>query len=66
MFCDRVAIMNHGEIVAIDRPQNLKNTIQSTSSIEVAFENTFSEEGFKFETLEKIVLGGVNLHIKTL
>ena len=53
-LCDRVAIMNHGEIVAIDRPQNLKNTIQSTSSIEVAFENTTNEENFKFEGVTEI------------
>jgi len=39
-LCDRVAIMNHGKIVAIDRPVNLKHVIQSTSSIEVAFEKT--------------------------
>lgn len=38
-LCDRVAIMNYGRIVAIDRPENLKHIIQSTSSIEVAFSN---------------------------
>ncbi len=37
-LCDRVAIMNYGEIVAIDRPEKLKDTIQSTASVEVAFE----------------------------
>ena len=36
-LCDRVAIMNYGKIVAIDRPEELKRTIQSTASIEVAF-----------------------------
>jgi ABC-2 type transport system ATP-binding protein len=29
--------MNHGQIVAIDRPEQLKATIESVSSIEVAF-----------------------------
>jgi len=36
-LCDRVAIMNHGKIVAIDRPEKLRHTFQSTASIEVAF-----------------------------
>ena len=57
-LCDRVAIMNHGEIVAIDRPQNLKNTIQSTSSIEIAFENTVNDEKFKFEGITEILKKG--------
>jgi ABC-2 type transport system ATP-binding protein len=37
-LCDRVAIMNYGKIVAIDRPEKLKDTIKSTASVEVAFE----------------------------
>jgi len=57
-LCDRVAIMNHGEIVAIDRPQNLKNTIQSTSSIEIAFENPVNDEKFKFEGITEILKKG--------
>jgi len=36
-LCDRVAIINRGRIVAIDRPQNLKLTLQSLQSLEVAF-----------------------------
>lgn len=43
-LCDRVAIMNHGRIVAIDRPENLKQVIQSTSSIEVAFDKPVEPE----------------------
>ncbi len=35
--CDRVAIINHGKIAAIDSPQRLKTTIQSVQSVEVAF-----------------------------
>jgi len=37
-LCDKVAIMNHGRIVAIDRPEKLKNTFKSTASVEVAFD----------------------------
>jgi len=36
--CDRVAIINRGRIAAIDRPENLKRTIQSAQSVGVAFD----------------------------
>jgi len=39
-MCDRIAIINHGKIVAIDTPEKLKRTAQSLQSIEVAFEVT--------------------------
>ncbi len=38
LICDRVAIINKGEIVAIDTPEKLKNAFQKTQSIEVAFD----------------------------
>jgi len=37
-ICDRVAIINHGKIAAIDTPERLKRTVESLQSIEVAFE----------------------------
>jgi len=37
--CDRVAIINHGTIAAIDTPERLKGTIQSVQSVEVAFDH---------------------------
>jgi len=40
--CDRVAIINHGKIAAIDTPENLKRTIQSVQSIEAVFNKTVS------------------------
>jgi ABC-2 type transport system ATP-binding protein len=36
--CDRVAIINHGMIAAIDSPEKLKKTIQSVQSVEVAID----------------------------
>ena len=36
--CDRVAIINHGTIAAIDTPEKLKRTIQSVQSVEAAFD----------------------------
>ena len=37
LTCDRVAIINKGEIAAIDSPEKLKGTIQSVQSVEVSF-----------------------------
>jgi ABC-2 type transport system ATP-binding protein len=37
-ICDRVAIINKGEIVAVDTPERLKTAFQKTQSIEVAFD----------------------------
>ena len=39
-ICDRVAIINHGKIAAIDTPEKLKRTMESLQSVEVAFETT--------------------------
>jgi ABC-2 type transport system ATP-binding protein len=47
-LCDRVAIMNHGRIVAIDSPEKLKNTFQSAASIEVAFDREVKVEELSF------------------
>jgi len=37
-LCDRVAIINHGKITAIDTPEQLKQTFQQVQSVEVALE----------------------------
>jgi len=37
-MCDRVAIINHGKIVAIDTPERLKRTLNSRQSVEIAFD----------------------------
>ncbi len=39
-LCDRVAIINHGKIAAIDTPEHLKRTFQQVQSVEVAFSPT--------------------------
>jgi ABC-2 type transport system ATP-binding protein len=38
LTCDRVAIIDHGRIAAIDSPERLKKTIQSVQSVEVGFD----------------------------
>jgi ABC-2 type transport system ATP-binding protein len=37
-LCDRVAIINHGQIAAIDTPERLKKAFQRVQSVEVALE----------------------------
>jgi ABC-2 type transport system ATP-binding protein len=37
-MCDRVAIINHGKIIATDTPEKLKRMMKSLQSVEVAFE----------------------------
>jgi ABC-2 type transport system ATP-binding protein len=37
-MCDRVAIINHGQIAAIDTPEKLKAAFQRVQSVEVALE----------------------------
>ncbi len=37
-LCDRVAIINHGQIAAIDTPERLKRAFRRVQSVEVAFE----------------------------
>jgi len=39
LTCDRVAIINRGQIAAIDSPERLKKTIRSVQSVEVAFDS---------------------------
>ena len=39
IMCDRVAIINKGNIAAIDAPERLKKTIQSVQSIEFSFDH---------------------------
>jgi len=43
-LCDRVAIINHGRIAAIDTPERLKATFRRVQSVEVALE---PPEGFE-------------------
>jgi len=44
-LCDRVAIISHGKIAAIDTPEKLKQTFQQVQSVEIAF--TSSSEGLE-------------------
>ena len=53
-ICDRVAIINHGKIAAIDTPEKLKRTVRSLQSVEVAFEATPLEALKHLKALPKV------------
>jgi len=57
--------MNYGKIVAIDRPESLKNEIQSTSSVEVAFEKKVDLDKLKLKNVNRIEKVGDKLRLYT-
>jgi ABC-2 type transport system ATP-binding protein len=59
-LCDRVAIINHGQIAAVDTPERLKLAFRRVQSVEVALEPDGSMYG---ESLA--ALPGVTTHVKT-
>jgi ABC-2 type transport system ATP-binding protein len=61
-LCDRVAIINHGHIAAIDTPERLKAAFRRVQSVEVAFEANEAQTLRVSETLR--VLPGVTHGVK--
>jgi len=59
-LCDRVAIINHGQIAAVDTPEQLKLAFQRVQSVEVALD---PDGGMYRESLA--ALPGVTTQIKT-
>lgn len=53
VMCDRVAIINKGNIAAIDAPERLKKTIQSLQSIELSFNHNSS---YQLDELRRLPL----------
>ncbi len=43
LMCERIAIINEGKLAAIGTPQRLKRIIQSTQSVEVAFDKSMPD-----------------------
>jgi ABC-2 type transport system ATP-binding protein len=64
-LCDRVAIMNHGKIVAIDRPEVLRHTIESTASVEVSFRERVKSEDLKLDNVSEIKKVGDKIRFYT-
>jgi len=46
-LCDRIAIIDHGKIAAIDTPEGLKGTIESVQSVEVTFSEAITIQALK-------------------
>ncbi|MBN1168898.1 ATP-binding protein, partial [Candidatus Woesebacteria bacterium] len=65
-LCDRVAIMNYGKIVAIDSPEKLKNTIESVSSVEVAFSKKVNPAKFKGKYISRSEKIGDKIKLYTM
>jgi len=67
-LCERIAIMNHGRIAAIDSPENLKNTIESSKSVVVSF-SVFSKSLIdklgRIEGVERVVVEGDKFRLYT-
>jgi len=54
IMCDRVAIINKGNIAAIDAPERLKKTIQSVQSIEFSFDHNSADHLDGLRQLPKV------------
>jgi ABC-2 type transport system ATP-binding protein len=65
-LCDRVAIINHGQIAAIDTPERLKQAFRRVQSVEVALEPDGLETSRVSETLDVSLaaLPGVTTSVK--
>lgn len=65
-ICDHIAVIDHGEIVAMDTPQNLKNTIhKDTIEIQTSSNQRSLEQIRKsFPELSAMIIGK-NIIIKT-
>jgi len=59
-LCNRIAIVDHGKLMALDSPMKLKNSIPAASFLEVSFSTI--PEGWE-ETLKALPdVGGVTVH----
>ena len=63
-LCDRIAIINHGKIAAIDNPERLKLRSSGLQSIEISFDKTVNtEELLSIKGVEKAAKMGDKLKL---
>ena len=63
-LCDRIAIINHGEIAAIDSPERLRLRSSGLQSIEISFDRTVdTEDLLRMEGVEKAAKMGDKLKL---
>jgi ABC-2 type transport system ATP-binding protein len=53
-LCDRVAIIDHGQIAAIDTPERLKETFRQVQSVEVAWEPDEEDDAVALEQMPHV------------
>src|SRR5579859_990509 len=53
-LCDRIAIVDHGKLVALDTPRELKHNVPGENVIEVQFENPTPEWEARLKALDTI------------
>ncbi len=53
-LCDRIAIVDHGKLVALDTPAALKASVPGSNVIEVQFENPPADWGQKLQGLSEV------------
>ena len=69
-LCDRIAIMDHGKILALDTPAALKQSVGADTIVTVKAEGdpaAFAEQleqAVAGVTRARVIEGGVKLHIK--
>ncbi|WXG46590.1 MAG: ATP-binding cassette domain-containing protein [Candidatus Atabeyarchaeum deiterrae] len=65
-LCDRIAIINHGKIVAIDTPEKLRMESSGLNSVEVSFEKQVrTEELTKIEGIREVKKTGDKMRLYT-
>ena len=64
-LCQRVAIINKGRLIAIDRPEMLKKTFDKSQSIEVSFDRMVDALTLAHGSISKIEVLGDRLRLYT-
>ncbi|MFO8110209.1 MAG: ATP-binding cassette domain-containing protein [Thermoplasmata archaeon] len=64
-LCERVGIIHKGKLVAIDRPERLRNTFDKTQSVEVSLEGDFDGLDMCNEHVNKVLTSGDKMVVYT-
>jgi ABC-2 type transport system ATP-binding protein len=54
-LCDRIAIVDHGVLVALDTPSKLKDSVPGTDIVEAEFDNAPADWNTTLEKLDEVV-----------
>jgi ABC-2 type transport system ATP-binding protein len=64
-LCSKVAIINQGQIAAIDRPERLKGTIQGSQSLQVSFTKEMAVDFNTWSLISKVETEGDKYRLYT-